>query len=1571
MPVSLEQVKRRIALAKAKPNLEPFAEILYGKAHKDFMSAFDTESLYAIAVSAYRFLQQRNEDLKLRVFNPEYQIEGWESSYTVIELNLVDRPFIVDSVKAAIMRAGYELYHLLHPILAIKRDAEGMLEQLSLEGSASEREAYELYFIERIDDAVALEALEARLRSVLTDVILSTRDYQAMRSQLERLRHYLRDLSAENAQGNGKDQLEAYKEYAAFLSWLDEDNFVFLGYREYDIVSLNEGLHLEVSANSGLGILSKSGSNYDRPVALAQLPEALRERVLGGKVLMVSKTNAESSVHRPVRMDYIGIKKLGENNTVMGEQRFIGLFTSKALATPVEHIPLLRLKLRQVLALDKAVEGSHDYKQITTIFNSMPRDGLFWADVEQLHKDIRIIMSLEQERGVRLSIRPDPLGRGLSVMVLMPRDRFNAEVRRRIQNYLYQAVEASHVDYQLAMGEDESQIRFHFFYTTQKSHFDLDLIRLERDITEFSRTWDDHLKDLLVSSLGEVRAHQRLNKYLPAFDDSYRAEVGFATAPRDIEKFEALKQRDYLVDMLNPLDTDEPVTHIRIYHQQRRLVLSDIMPLLENLGFIVLEQNAYSLEPLGLALDVFSITNHKGVQIDLRNQAERLIEALHALLYKDAENDPLNQLILLTNLSIRQVFMLLAYRMYYVQLNATASRDFVTQTLLNHPAMAELLYAAFAAKFNPKFDGDRLAAFEAIKTDYDDALIKVPSLVEDTLLRRLFNLIDASLRTNFYLHKPVLSFKLESQSVSSMPSPRPLYEIAVYGLDVEGTHLRGGKVARGGIRWSDRPDDFRTEVLGLMKTQMTKNAVIVPVGSKGGFIIKNAPKDRQALRAYVELQYRSYISSLLDLTDNMLAGSPAHPSELIIYDDVDPYLVVAADKGTASFSDIANSISEAYGFWLGDAFASGGSNGYDHKKEAITARGAWECVKRHFAEMDIDIMQDEFTAFGIGDMSGDVFGNGMLYTNKLKLLAAFNHLHIFLDPKPHPENSFAERKRLFKLPRSSWLDYNPELISQGGGVFERTAKAIELSPEVQDMLGLKQKTLSGQELIRAILQMPADLFWNGGIGTYVKSSREDHNDVGDSSNDAVRIDATELAAKVVGEGGNLGFTQLARSEYALAGGRINTDAIDNSAGVDMSDHEVNIKVMLQPLLASGELSDVQRNRLLEQMTDEVSSLVLADNRSQSLALSLAERQSQEDLPLFAELMDKLSKEGGLNLQVEFLPDRDTLELRQEQRQGLSRPELAILLAYSKMHTYANLLASHLPDQAMYIPFLFRYFPKVLQKTYPEAIKAHSLKREIIATQMTNTVTDWLGIAYLHQLQRLSGAPFAQAFAASIEVLEQFGFDTLIEALHVSSLKMQIRYEILAKLRQVVTDLSLFKLTHTLELSQTELEQFQERLRSFLPKKEQKNYDKTQVYWLKQGLQEDLAGQLVALDYLVSSLGVFNLKLELDRSLEIVAETFYAIGDQLQLGWWRDELKILGSQSQNKWEKRALQNQVASFRSLQNDLARLKLEHPELWQQKELKLAAYRHDLTEIRANQAVSLATAEVMQKTLQQVFFA
>lgn len=1561
MPVSLEQVKRRMTLAKASPEVERFSEQLFAKANTELFEVFDAESLYAITLSSYKYFQKAESGFSLRVYNPEYQADGWEAPYTLVELRLTDRPFIVDSIKAALERQGYELYHLLHPILAVQRDESGALLSFSESNDTAFYESYELYFIERIDDLKALKALEQHLSDVLNDVVLVTTDYKAMRERLGQVKGYLQGFHKRRVAEKDFEKAEALSEYASFLSWLDEDNFVFLGYREYDIVDIEAAPYLKVDAASGMGILSKAGSTYQKPVAINDLPPELRARVVGGRVVLVSKTNAESSVHRPVRMDYIGIKKLNEAWQVQGEQRFIGLFTSKALATPVEQIPLLRLKLRRVLALDNAVQGSHDFKQISSIFNSMPRDGLFWADAEQLHKDIRTIMSLEQERGVRLSMQPDPLGRGLSAMVMMPRERFNADVRRDIQAYLSTEFQASHIDYQLAMGEDESQLRFHFFFVTNTSFFDLDLPRLERHIVELTRTWNDHLVEKLTHSFGDVKGKQLADKYQNAFDDVYKADTSYTTALRDIEQFEVLAGQGYLVDLLNPIDK-EAITYLNIYHEQKTLFLSDVMPLLENLGFVVLEQSSYalSLENSKSGVDIFQLTDANAKALDVRKDGERLANALQTLLKGEAESDALNQLVLTAELSIREVSVLLAYRMYDVQLQASVSRGSVTQALLNHPKVAKLLFAAFAAKFDPNYDADRLAAFEQYKSSLEDYLATVRSLAEDSILRRLFNLIEATVRTNFFMNKVVMSFKLNSSLVSSMPEPRPMFEIGVYGLSVEGTHLRGGKVARGGLRWSDRPDDFRTEVLGLMKTQMTKNAVIVPVGSKGGFIVKRAPSTRDELRAYVETQYRAYIAALLDITDNVVNASVVHPENLIVYDEADPYLVVAADKGTASFSDIANSISEDYGFWLGDAFASGGSNGYDHKKEAITARGAWECVKRHFAEMNLDVMKDSFSVMGIGDMSGDVFGNGLLYSDKIKLQAAFNHLHIFIDPNPDPALSFKERQRLFDTPRSSWSDYQLDLISEGGGIFERSAKAIVLSPEMKTMLASEAHSLSGQELVKAILQMQVDLFWNGGIGTYVKASSEQHNDAGDSSNDAVRINALELGARVVGEGGNLGFTQLGRIEYALAGGRINTDAIDNSAGVDMSDHEVNIKIMLQPLVVSGDLSNTQRNRLLEQMTDDVSELVLKDNQAQSLALSLAQEDSQQDLRPFVDFMDDLAQER-LDPQVEFLPNREALDLRAQHNQGLSRPELAILLAYSKMRTYDTLLASDLPEQKGFESYLLSYFPKSLQSKHPEALLNHSLKREIIATQVTNQVTDLLGITFSYALVKESQANYPKVLATSVSMLELLAIHDFKAKLESSGVAMSVQYAVLSEVRQTVRRLVAWQLSAATQLQEENIRILCAKLRSFLPKEEKKRFDQALKKWQKQDLLTPLAEHLVALSYLPNSIGIIQLAQQHELKLDTVAKQYYDLGQRFSLGWWRDALHALAPQ--DIWEQRALRSLVAEFRDVQTALTQQALKTPQ-----DARAEFYDQILAEVKQSNAVSLASGTVAIAALREL---
>ncbi|QRN80617.1 MAG: NAD-glutamate dehydrogenase, partial [Nocardiopsis sp. BM-2018] len=762
--------------------------------------------------------------------------------------------------------------------------------------------------------------------------------------------------------------------------------------------------------------------------------------------------------------------------------------------TPAERIPILRRTLRQVLELDGAPPGSHDYKAIVEVFNSMPRADLFWADAPTLLREIRTILSLEQERGVRLTLRPDPLARGMAIMVILPRDRFDAEARRRIQQHLSAALSATHVDYQLAMGEDEAQVRLHFFFTTEVLARDVDLKGLEREVAELARNWEDHVRERLLQAFGEANGRRLAERYLRAFDERYRADTSAGRVVRDVEQLEALGDDPVRVDLVNPVDErrGDGATLLRVYHAGTRFVLSDVLPLLENLGFRVLQQTAYAAVVDGAerGIEVFKVQDQHGAAIDVRVDGERLIEAASALLRGEGEHDRLNRLVLYAGLTLRQVALLRTLQMYYGQLVAVVSRRFVNETLLSHPDAARRLVEAFEVKFDPDLDladEARAERLEGVRQAFLDELASVDSLPEDQTLRALLDLVDASVRTNYYVGRAAIALKIDSRAVASMPDPRPRFEIAVAGPDVEGTHLRGGLVARGGLRWSDRPDDFRTEVLGLMKTQMTKNAVIVPVGSKGGFVAKQLPGDRDAQREHVKTVYAQFIRALLDVTDNVVGDEVVHPARVRCYDGEDPYLVVAADKGTATFSDLANAIAAEYGFWLGDAFASGGSQGYDHKAEGITARGAWQAVLRHFRELGRDPMQEPFSVVGIGDMSGDVFGNGLVQSPHARLIAAFNHQHVFIDPDPDPAKAFAERTRLFALPRSTWRDYDRAAISAGGGVFDRHAKRITLSPEVRAALGVEQEQLSGQELVRAVLKAEVDLLWNGGIGTYVKA----------------------------------------------------------------------------------------------------------------------------------------------------------------------------------------------------------------------------------------------------------------------------------------------------------------------------------------------------------------------------------------------------------------------------------------------------------------------------------------------------
>jgi glutamate dehydrogenase len=1602
MPATVPEVATHIARTGGDDveRLAAFAQRLFAKADESFLEQFDPETLAAMARDSLAFLDGLGDAAtRVEAFNPDRDVHGWESPFTVLRLALTDRPFIVDSVRGELRRQGIELVHLLHPIFTVRRGQGGRIEAIAepaapLDGDA-ERLSVELFFVEHEDDQGRLQHLAAAVERVLHDVILATDDYRAMRERVEATIAYLQLLRSHGGQGPFRERSEEIAEYGAFLEWLLDDNFVFLGYREYGIAETSGEPAFQVTHGSGLGILRDSSqSAYRDPVPVRELPPELRARVVDGKVVIVNKTNNESTVHRRSRMDYIGIKQFGDGWQLQGERRFLGLLTSKAHMAAADEIPILRRTLRQVLELDGSPEGSHDYKAIVETFNSLPRSDLFWAEPHTLLREIRAIIRFEREHEVRLTLRPDPLARGIAAMVLLPRDRFDAEVRRRVQQHLTTALEATHVDYRLAMGEDEAQVRMHFFLTTDKVVRDLDVKALEREVAELTRSWADHVRERLLRAFGEQRGRRLAERYLPGFDDRYRADMKARRALRDIEQLEALQDASVRVDLSRPIDERRGAgsTLLRVYHPGTRFVLSDVLPVLENLGFRVLEQAAYVVTAEGAerGIEVFRVQDKHGAAIDVDAHGERLVEAATLLLGGEGEHDRLNRLVLYGGLTLREVALLRTLQMYYGQLNAVVSRRFINETLLAHPRAAQLLVEVFGLKFDPDLDLDvdedtRSQRLAAAREAFADELNRVDSLPEDQTLRGLLDLIDASVRTNYYLGRSTIALKIDSQQVAMMPDPRPRFEIGVAGPDVEGTHLRGGLVARGGLRWSDRPDDFRTEVLGLMKTQMTKNAVIVPVGSKGGFVVKRQPSDRDALREHVRTQYSAFVRCLLDLTDNVVDGQPVHPERVRCYDGVDPYLVVAADKGTATFSDLANSIAAEYDFWLGDAFASGGSQGYDHKAEGITARGAWTTVLRHFRELGRDPMQEPFTVVGIGDMSGDVFGNGLLQSPHARLIAAFNHLHVFIDPDPDPARAYAERRRLFELPRSSWNDYDRTLISAGGGVFERAAKRVPLTDAIRSVLGIEAETVSGQELVRAVLQAEVDLLWNGGIGTYVKASSERHADVGDSTNDAVRVDASELRARIVGEGGNLGLTQLARIEFARNGGRINTDAIDNAGGVAMSDREVNIKMLLQPVVRSGELADAERSALLKAMTDDVSRLVLFDVSRQALALALAERRSRADLGIFGSLLEYMSGRG-LDIRVEQLPGSRAIAERAKEGEGLTRPELAVLMAYVKMGLYRRLLETDVPSEPALQHYLVRYFPRVLDERFGAAVRDHPLRREIAATQMTNLVVDLLGMTFVHRMIRDTGASPVEIIRAGLMAFEVIDAEALLERLDALPVSVPIDAVHRALTAQVeaigglvrwmlLNDLSGGDVGAFVDAYRKPLAALRRDLAELLPTPERRRFQKLARGYQSGGFAAELAHEAATFDYVPSVLGVIEVSRSTGVPLDQVAQRFFAVGERLGLGWLRDELAALPPDG--RWATIAVGGLVMDLRGVQQaiterylraSIAEPKLSLEAFLQRSPNVLRRFDDAYGQLREAGQLDLASGSVLARLLEQV---
>jgi len=1523
MDALCERVRDRLPPDQA-PECASFLRQYYHWVPPEDMLDRSSLDLYGAAVAHWNLAQHRRPgEAKVRLYNPDFEKHGWQSSHTVLEIVSDDMPFLVDSVTMELSRSGYGTHLVIHPVIRIIRDAEGNLQGISDPGSgpADARPESILHVeLDREPDRAQLTELKRRVAQVLEDVRLAVEDWQPMQRRAEA-------LATELLGGQAPIEERELEEAESFLRWLTDNHFIFLGYREYRLVRDENGVadRLEAEPESGLGILRGTPAT---PVT--QLSERARSLATADSPLLLTKANSRATVHRPVYLDYIGVKRYDKDGMVVGERRFLGLYTSSAYKESPLQVPLLRGRVRYVLERAGFSPDSHDAKALTEICETYPRDSLLQIQPDELFRIAMGILGLGERQRVRLFSHADRLERFVDCIVTIPRDRFNTENRIRAGNILLEAFNGSHFDWSLQLSESVLA-RVHFVvHCPHGVPHDYDEREIEKEIVRAIRAWSDDLRDALIEEHGEQVGIAQCKRFESAFPPAYQADWVARSAVGDIERIEELEQRqEPILRLYRPLEAPDGIIRAKLF-SLTSISLSDVLPTFEHMGARVIDERPYEISPTDSPpVWLYDFGMRCEIQ-DLEQVSDLFEETFLGVWRGELEDDGLDGLVLRASLGPREITVLRAIAKYLRQAGIAFSDSYMERTLVAYPEIAALLVRLFHARLDPDRRNDETA--ENTVQDIEARIDAVQSLDQDRILRSFLSVVRAMLRTNQFTHdrdgrpKQYLSFKLDPQLIPLLPLPRPRFEIFVYSPRVEGVHLRGGKVARGGLRWSDRREDFRTEILGLMKAQMVKNALIVPVGSKGGFVVKRPPEDpsRDALTEEAIACFRTFLCGLLDLTDNIVENEVVPPDGVIRYDDDDPYLVVAADKGTATFSDIANDVSAQYGFWLGDAFASGGSRGYDHKAMGITARGAWESVARHFRELGTDIQSNDFTAVGIGDMAGDVFGNGMLLSEHIRLVAAFNHMHVFLDPDPDPAASYQERKRLFELPGSGWNDYNPELISEGGGVHLRSAKSIPISVPVKEALGIEADELSPNELISAILKAPVDLFWNGGIGTYVKATEESSADVGDKANDAVRVNGSELRCRVVGEGGNLGFTQRGRIEYALAGGRINTDAIDNAAGVNCSDHEVNIKILLDALVSAGDLTEKQRNELLVEMTDGVASSVLYGSYTQTQALSLALYQAPGMADVHARLIRDLEEVGGLNRELEFLPSDAVINERKNAGRGLTSPELAVVMAYCKIHLYAELLESNLPEDPYLGHDLERYFPPPLPERYSERMHAHRLRREIIATVVANQLVDRAGTTFAFRLTEETGAPpsiLARGYAVAREVFVMRDFWSEVEALD-NEVDAETQLSMLIEGRRLVERAARWLVRanpKTIDI-QALVRRYEEGARmlwqampEILAEDDRASFEARAHELTAAGVPAKLARHVAAMPSMLPVFDIVEVAAATGREPEVVMETNFRINATLKLSWLRD--RILELPRNNRWQalaRAALRDDLASL-----------------------------------------------------------
>ncbi|RKF20203.1 NAD-glutamate dehydrogenase [Alginatibacterium sediminis] len=1503
---------------------QQFMSILFGNmSHSDLLNRNDSD-LYGVGIGLWNALNLSHEsESHIRVYNPELSRHGWQSTHTILEIVVNDSPFLVDSMRMLLSRNAINCHLMLHQPIKVERNAQRHITKVA-KASQSDEKLQTVFMVEidRQSDEEALLKIRAEIELMLSEVDLVVNDWQPM---LDELRTHTKTLS----QYLGKQKSDQYQHSIAFLNWVGEHNFTLMGYRYYALKAVKGDYILSGAPESSLGLYKNIAAG--QPVKLSTYTPSGRELALDDNPLILNKSNYLSRVHRPAYIDHVGIKDYNAKGQVIGEHRFIGLYASSIYNRSALEIPLIKQKLMQIMDSSGLKTGSHAFKALLNIMETYPRDELIQARANELLEIGLGVENIQERDLVRLFVRKDVYGRFYSCVVYTTKDRYNTALRIKTQEVLKQHF-GSDEDVEFSTFFTEGNLaRTHYIVKVGDPHQEYELTELEANLIEAARSWEDKLSDSLSSNFGEERGNELFNKYQDAFQRSYKEDVLPGSAVADITQLELLNSQNQLGMLFyRPQEENDNsnVVRLKLFHLSEPLHLSDILPILENTGLRVIGERPYRMitsdGSVYWILD-FSMLYVGTSKLDIEKNRDNFQSTIAKVWNGALENDGFNKLVLGALASGREVALLRAYAKYMRQIGSNFSQTYIEETLVNYPQISQLLIALFKRRFQPSLK--RSAESEAnLESKIIKWLDSVENLDDDRIIRRFLEMIKATLRTNYYQRdakkneKDYISFKFNPSVISEMPKPLPHFEIFVYSPRVEGVHLRGGKVARGGLRWSDRREDFRTEVLGLVKAQQVKNTVIVPVGAKGGFVCKQLPaiSDRDAWLEEGKACYRTFIRGLLDITDNNLHGEIVPPRDVVRHDEDDPYLVVAADKGTATFSDIANQLSDEYQFWMGDAFASGGSNGYDHKGMGITARGGWESVKRHFREIGIDCQTTDFSCVAIGDMAGDVFGNGMLLSKHTCLVAAFNHQHIIIDPKPDSASSYAERRRLFELPRSSWSDYNQELISEGGGIFLRSAKSIPLSKAMQSLLDTDASSLTPNQLIGLILRAKVDLFWNGGIGTYIKASSENNAEVGDRANDVLRINGSELGAKIVGEGGNLGITQLGRVEIAQHGGKINTDFTDNVGGVDCSDNEVNIKILLNSLVTDGELTQKHRNQVLVEMTDDVAKIVLRNAYRQSQSISISQLHQPSNAKEISRFMHHLEQQDELDRSLEFLPNDEELSERSVKGQSLERPEMAVLVAYAKMSLKQHLNVPQVSDNPFYTRILEQSFPRLLQDKYAEKMQHHPLRSEIIATRLANLIVDTVGFNFVTRLNEETGstpAEICECFVVASEVFEVELTLQKIEALD-NVIDAQLQLEMMDSLRRLMRRATRRFLTlrdRSLSIEQ-QIERYHPSfaalsggLKKLLVNKDNEAVNKRADCFVGQGVPQGLACQMAQLNSIYSVLDLAEISAEQNQPLSEVAVIYFKLGADIGLHWF---LHQINQQSvENHWQALAR----ASFR----------------------------------------------------------